>query len=175
MAELNSSGSSSGRNRGRVRSKKLSTRIDMTPMVDLAFLLLTFFILTTTLQTRFALEIEMPEKQKVDTEPPVVLEKNVITFLLSNDDQLYWYTGITNPILQHLDSKELRTFLTTHQDANPRLVLIVKPHDKARYERLVDIMDEIVDTKMKHYFIVDFTPEDERLLNDGSKLANVKN
>ena len=62
MAEISqSSGSSS---RVRIRSKKLSTHIDMTPMVDLAFLLLTFFILTTTLNKLKVMEIGMPEKTK---------------------------------------------------------------------------------------------------------------
>src|SRR6187402_3498809 len=97
MAELSQS---PGRNRGHIRSKKLSTRIDMTPMVDLAFLLLTFFILTTTLQKPYALQIEKPLEPNEKVKQPEVQERDVITFLLDKTDQLFWYKGITNPKLE---------------------------------------------------------------------------
>ena len=61
MAEISQG---SGKKDGKVRSKKTSTRIDMTPMVDLAFLLLTFFVMTTTLNKPQTMEITMPEKPK---------------------------------------------------------------------------------------------------------------
>ena len=64
MAEIQGGGGEGGKKGGKIRSKKSSTRIDMTPMVDLAFLLLTFFILTTTLSKPQTMEITMPEKPK---------------------------------------------------------------------------------------------------------------
>src|SRR5882757_7813537 len=95
MAEITqSSGSNS---RAHIRSKKLSTHIDMTPMVDLAFLLLTFFILTTTLNKLKVMEIVMPEKT-VETMP--VPEKCVLNLLLDGGDEVYWRQGISIPKLE---------------------------------------------------------------------------
>src|ERR1041385_6538655 len=96
MAEIQGGGGG-GKKDGKVRSKKTSTRIDMTPMVDLAFLLLTFFILTTTLSKPQTMEITMPEKVKKGDEQPEVNEKKVLTLVLGPNDKVYWYVGITEP------------------------------------------------------------------------------
>ena len=79
MAEISQG---SGKKDGKVRSKKTSTRIDMTPMVDLAFLLLTFFVMTTTLNKPQTMEITMPEKPKIEDKQPMVNEKRVLTLVL---------------------------------------------------------------------------------------------
>src|SRR5438105_12587028 len=94
MAEISQP---SGGARVRIRSKKHSTRIDMTPMVDLAFLLLTFFILTTTLNKLYVMEIVMPEKAE-ETMP--IPEKRVLTLLLDEGDRVYWRQGISIPKLE---------------------------------------------------------------------------
>src|SRR4029079_35113 len=93
MAELGGGGGGGHKKGGKVRSKKASTRIDMTPMVDLAFLLLTFFVLTSTLNKPQTMEITMPEKPKDETEVPKVNEKDVLTIVLGENDKVYWYTG----------------------------------------------------------------------------------
>lgn len=87
MGEL--SGIEGGRKvRGKTRVKKHSTKIDMTPMVDLAFLLLTFFILTTTLVEEKELDIVMPAG---DAPPNPV--NNAVNIILSGDDKIFYYTG----------------------------------------------------------------------------------
>ncbi len=101
MAEISNQGG--GKKDGKVRSKKTSTRIDMTPMVDLAFLLLTFFVMTTTLNKPQTMEITMPEKPKNEDKPPVVNEKRVLTLVLGQDDKIYWYLGITDPKVEVTD------------------------------------------------------------------------
>src|ERR1043166_5483393 len=102
MAEIQEGGGG-GHKGGKKRSKKSSTRIDMTPMVDLAFLLLTFFILTTTLSKPTTMEITMPEKPKPDDKPPEVNEKKVLTLVLGANDKVYWYVGITEPEAKKVD------------------------------------------------------------------------
>src|ERR1700751_1400271 len=76
---------------GKKRAKKQSTRIDMTPMVGLAFLLLTFFVLTSTFSKPKSMEINFPAKPKDDKEIPEI--KNGVTFLLTKDDKIFYYKG----------------------------------------------------------------------------------
>ena len=85
MAEISDSGS-----KGKQRAKKQSTKIDMTPMVDLAFLLLTFFILTTTLAEQKAFDITLPVPSKDPKEKPDPVN-NAITLILTDKDQVIYY------------------------------------------------------------------------------------
>jgi biopolymer transport protein ExbD len=98
MAELNTDqgGGGGGKHGGKVRAKKSSTKIDMTPMVDLAFLLLTFFMLTTTFNKPQAMEINMPVKDKVN-DPPKIPGNQTLTLLLSEKNRIYWYMGADDP------------------------------------------------------------------------------
>jgi biopolymer transport protein ExbD len=98
MAELNTDqgGGGGGKHGGKVRAKKSSTKIDMTPMVDLAFLLLTFFMLTTTFNKPQAMEINMPVKDKVN-DPPKIPGNQTLTLLLSDKNRIYWYMGADDP------------------------------------------------------------------------------
>src|SRR5688572_29429577 len=89
MAELNQN-EQYGKSR-KPRQKKLSTRMDMTPMVDLAFLLLTFFMLTTTFNKPKALEVNMPVK---GPESPV---NHAVTILLGENDKICYYKDLFNP------------------------------------------------------------------------------
>jgi biopolymer transport protein ExbD len=89
---------------GKVRSKKLSTRVDLTPMVDLAFLLITFFMLTTTLSKPQIMPVVMPEKKLEDLEEfQATKESQVITLMLGANDKVYYYEGITDPKLDSTD------------------------------------------------------------------------
>lgn len=95
MAEVNTgdSGGGGGKHQKK-RAKKSSTRIDMTPMVDLAFLLLTFFVLTSTFNKAKTLEVLYPVDPEKDAKPTVI--KNAMTFLLTGDDKIFYYDGEFN-------------------------------------------------------------------------------
>lgn len=93
MAEIQEGGG--GGHKGKKRAKKQSTRIDMTPMVDLAFLLLTFFVLTATFSKPKSMELTFPAPpETIDDQPPV---KNGITFLLTGEDRIFYYQGELRP------------------------------------------------------------------------------
>ena len=96
MAEVQSDQQDSGKGKHKkVRAKKSSTHIDMTPMVDLAFLLLTFFMLTTTFSKPKTLEINMPIKPD---KPEVELKiNNAVTVLLGDKNRIFWYFGEFKP------------------------------------------------------------------------------
>jgi len=93
MAQLDTGGGAQG-GKGKKRAKKASTAIDMTPMVDLAFLLLTFFVLTSTFSKPKVLRMIFPEK--IDKNDPAMKApevKNGLTILLTGDNKIYYYKG----------------------------------------------------------------------------------
>lgn len=90
MAEIADSGGGHGKG-GKKRAKKQSTKVDMTPMVDLAFLLLTFFVLTSTFSKPKSMELSLPAPPKDKTEQPEI--KNGVTFLLTEKDRIFYYVG----------------------------------------------------------------------------------
>jgi len=79
------------------RARKHGTHIDMTPMVDLACLLLTFFMLTTAFNKPKVMQIILPEKQNKDEKPPEINEKRALTIILTGDDKILWYNGMADP------------------------------------------------------------------------------
>lgn len=87
MAEIAEGGG--GDHKGKKRAKKQSTRVDMTPMVDLAFLLLTFFVLTSTFNKPKSMELSLPADPPPGT--PIQEVKNGLTFLLTKDDRIFYY------------------------------------------------------------------------------------
>ncbi len=91
MAEIAESGGGGHGKGGKKRAKKQSTRVDMTPMVDLAFLLLTFFVLTSTFSKPKSMELSLPAEPPPNEKPQEV--KNGVTFLLTKDDRIFYYAG----------------------------------------------------------------------------------
>lgn len=94
MAEIQEGGGG-GHKGGKKRAKKQSTRVDMTPMVDLAFLLLTFFVLTATFSKPKTMELTFPAPP--DPNQPITELKKGITFLLTKDDRIFYYEGEFRP------------------------------------------------------------------------------
>jgi biopolymer transport protein ExbD len=169
MAEI-SQGGGGGSKDGKVRVKKASTKIDMTPMVDLAFLLLTFFILTTTLNKPQTMELTMPEKPKGDEKLPEVNEKKVVSIILGADNAVYWYHGITDPKVEKTDFSDtgIRKILMEKEKEIPGMIVLIKPGKDSKYKNVVDILDEMNITNMKRFAMVKITPVDEELVKEAN-------
>ena len=75
------------------KAKKLSTRVDMTPMCDLGFLLITFFIFTTTMQSPTTMDLNMPKDTEKKEEQTEVKQSGALTVMLGKGDQVYYYEG----------------------------------------------------------------------------------
>ena len=165
MAEI-AQGGGGGKKGGKIRSKKTSTRIDMTPMVDLAFLLLTFFVMTTTLNKPQTMEITMPEED--EKEPPKVNEKHVLTLVMGRNDKIYWYIGITDPEVKvtNFSHNGIRKLLLEKKRDIPKLIVLIKSLDESKYKNMVDILDEMNINSIQRYAIVDVTPVDKELIKD---------
>ena len=168
MAEVSQD---SGKKDGKIRSKKTSTRIDMTPMVDLAFLLLTFFVMTTTLNKPQTMEITMPEKPKAEDKQPVVNEKRVLTLVLGAENKVYWYLGITDPKveLSNFSNDGIRKILLQQNAQIKEMVVLIKPSDESKYKNVVDILDEMNISNIARFALVDITSVDKELIKE-SKL-----
>jgi len=142
----------------------------MTPMVDLAFLLLTFFMLTTTLSKPQTMEITMPEKPKPEDKLPEVNEKKVVTLILGANDKIYWYHGITDPKVELTDFSPngIRKVLMKENAEIPGMIILIKPSDESRYKNMVDILDEMNITNMQRYALVPITPTDKELVKESN-------
>jgi biopolymer transport protein ExbD len=94
MASIDSGAEQGGKKGpGVKKAKKLSTRVDMTPMVDLGFLLITFFVFTATMSSPTTLDLNMPKDIKKQDEQTEVKESSVLTIMLGKGDQVYYYEG----------------------------------------------------------------------------------
>jgi biopolymer transport protein ExbD len=165
MAEITGGGGGRHKKGGKVRAKKQSTKVDMTPMVDLAFLLLTFFILTSTFNKAKTMEVTMPDKVKDEKEQTKINENDILNLVLAEDDKIYYWTGLTPPAETTNFSKTgVRKLLLERMRDNPKLMVLIKPKDESRYNNMVDILDEMEITNMKRYAIVDFTDDDRAII-----------
>lgn len=174
MAELDTSGG--GKKGKKVRSKKTATRVDLTAMVDLAFLLITFFMLTTTLSKPQAMDIAMPDKDDKKQDQLDVAASRTMTVLLGKDDKLEWYMGEPGksaPTIDNYGKNGIRKALIDNAkmvrekngtDPKRGLVVLVKPSDASNYKNLVDIMDELNIANIQIMAIVDITPLEIDLL-----------
>ena len=160
---------------GRRRSKKMSTRIDMTPMVDLAFLLLTFFMLTTTFAKPYVMQLTMPVP---DYTHPTVIDKNkAMTVILGRNHRVYYYFGLNQPADKTVPAARLETtnfgprgirqVLLNRQQRGPVTVLI-KPGADSQYRDMVDILDEMSITNQQKYALTRASAADLTLLKTAS-------
>ena len=168
--------SPNGEERGRRakrKRKRLGFHIDMTPMVDVAFLLLTFFMLTTTFGKANTMEINIPpESSEIK-----IAETNVMTFRVVQDGYVYWSIGEASPRKLRLYDeegamslgKEVRQMLSQQTRANSKLVIVVKISDKAKYKYLVDLIDEFNMMKIDRFSLDDFTDADAEAVGIASE------
>lgn len=193
MAELNT-GDSGGGKKGskKVRSKKSNAKVDLTAMVDLAFLLITFFMLTTSLSKPQSMDLALPDKNKED-EPEdkiKVDQKRTLTIILGKDNKVKWFhglldapepggsptdavygkNGIRKEILKRVKSVEEYCKTRPNFKKGDGLIVIIKPTKKSTYRNLVDILDEMAICDVPTYAIVnDITPEEQKLVDEMNK------
>jgi biopolymer transport protein ExbD len=147
------------------RSKKLSTKVDLTPMVDLGFLLITFFVFTTSITKPTAMNITFPD----DGDSTNAADGKTLNILLADKNMIYYYYGDSLKNIHSTDfsSRGLREIIRKKKaevqhrygDGNETVVLI-KPTPAASYANVVDALDEININIIKRYVLMDAT-EDE--------------
>ncbi len=193
MAELDTS-AKGGHGKGKKKGpKKASTRIDLTPMVDLAFLLVTFFMLTTTFSKPQVMDIVMPVKDKEQQEEQKInqtelRQSEAMTIIIGGKDTLIYYFGLdtakTVSIPQfepknkaayeklRADIAKKQNDLETDDDPKTKkanLFVVIKPTDNSSYQNLVDVLDMMNFTEVKKYAIVDVAESDLSIYNNRKK------
>lgn len=153
---------------------KKSTRVDLTPMVDLGFLLLTFFVFTTALSTPMAMNLVMPN-DKIDTINDPVCESCVLTVLLGKDNKIKYYEGAieNNPPVKETGfaPEQIREVLMRKKaavekvrgDAN-QFILIIKSSPTSNFKNFVDITDEVTICQIKKYYVDELSQADKNIL-----------
>lgn len=183
MAEMDtSSGGGHKKGPGVKKSKKLSTRVDLTPMVDLGFLLITFFVFTTTMSQSTAMNMNEP-KDDDTTQQLKVKNSGAMTILLGQKDQVYYYFGQLDPNtlseqFKPSSFKDIRDIIVKKKKSTPEgdLMYIIKSAPKSTFKNAIDILDEMSISAIKpgHYAEVDITPQEMELIRLTEQANGIK-
>lgn len=189
MAEMDtSSGGGHKKGPGVKKGKKLSTRVDLTPMVDLGFLLITFFMFTTTLAKPKTMEINMPYKDEklTDAEKNKLKASVALTVLLSKKHRVYYYEGIGDDPTKAPDMKVttfkpkdgIRDVIIAKKKfvdglkrsgqltAKDEATVLIKPDTTSTYADLVNMLDEMNINDVKVYAIIDISDVEQGFIKD---------
>ncbi|HEU5165994.1 MAG TPA: biopolymer transporter ExbD [Chitinophagaceae bacterium] len=163
-------------------NKKQIIRIDMTPMVDLGFLLITFFVFTTTMSTPKATDLFMPKDPTNNKDSTKIIDDLALTLLLDEDNGVYYYNGTfdnaarSNTIFQtnYSTYEGIGKIIRQKQkdidasgkfaDGRKGMMLLIKPTSKSVYKNVIDALDETVINDVKKYAIVEPTADELQFL-----------
>ncbi len=172
-----SSGGGHKKGPGVKKPKKLSTRVDLTPMVDLGFLLITFFVFTTTMSKPTVMKMNEPKDEKVEDQMKVK-ESAVMTILLGKEDQIYYYMGTltaegASDQFKTSNFKDIRQIILDKKRSVPDgdklksdLMYIIKADKESKFKNIIDILDEMSINAVPpgHYAEVDMTDTEASLI-----------
>jgi biopolymer transport protein ExbD len=140
---------------GRKVRRRINVRIDMTPMVDVVMLLITFFMLATVFTTPQTMEINIPpDESKVE-----VAESNLMTLRVDAGGAIFWNMGMTTP--NRIEFKDLRAMLVASLKTNPKLIILVKVQREGTYSSMINIMDEMNLAAINRFSLAPFTDYDK--------------
>jgi len=178
MAEITTPAAAGPQAGGR-RGKKLSTRVDLTPMVDLGFLLITFFIFTTTMSKPSAMQLIMPADSRDETP---VQQSNSLTVIPGSGNMVFYYHGLLGEaiprglygVVGYSNAAGIGQVIRNKQAAMERraasqsekMMLIIKPLNTANYKNVVDILDEVKINDVKLYALSNISNEEINALSE---------
>lgn len=188
------SGGDSGHKKGPgvKKAKKLSTRVDMTPMVDLGFLLITFFIFTTTMSTPNTMRLIMPKDEKDPKNQTEVKESGALTIMLGKGNQVYYYMGQIKPDGSNFTTSSFAEIRKVIQDKKKDVmqmgrslgypkdtldrdfVVVIKPNKEATYKNTVDMLDEMTINNVHRFALIDITDDENKLVKATEAKNNIK-
>ena len=150
------------------RMKRQSLRIDLTPMVDLGFLLITFFIFTTSMSEAKAKDIIMPDdNHKIDMPVP---QSGALTIMPFSNNLVYYYEGVLNKDGANFHQSSMdqirSVIINKKRITSPlNLFVIIKPAKVCTYKEVVGILDEMAINDVKRYALAEITNEEEKMVH----------
>ena len=168
MAEINTTAASGGNQKTNAHQKIKSTKVDLTPMVDLGFLLITFFIVTTTMQEQRSMKFFLP----ADGIPTNIPKSTALTIVPMDNNQVYYFHGDLNDAIQSnafgvtgfsldkgigqliRDKKKVLKALGKEKD----LMVLIYPDKLSSYKNVVDLLDEMLINDVHHYCLTSNEP-----------------
>jgi biopolymer transport protein ExbD len=120
--------------------RRMGIRIDMTPMVDIVFLLLIFYMVTTVFAMPQAMEVNLPNKDEQETE--IETKESQVLIIRVDEEGTYW-KNVGRKIPDQISLDTLQQILIEENQNEPKLATIVTIHEDAKYYNLVDVLDEI--------------------------------
>lgn len=176
------------------KAKKLSTRVDMTPMVDLGFLLITFFIFTSTMSSPTTMDLNMPKDTDKKEEETKVKQSGALTIMVGKDNNLFYYEGellpdgsnfksttfkdIRNEVIKKKKQVEAAYVPDPACEAKAKadgkdpadcrqkdFFVLIKPTEDANYKSVIDLLDEMTINKVARYALVEPFPTENDLIN----------
>lgn len=148
-----------GKRAKRKKGRRLGIRIDMTPLVDVAFLLLTFFMFTTSMSRPQTMEINLPPDKDVKVE---IAESNLLTLRVNDKAEIFWSVGIE--AAKKIEFKDLRAFLKERSLANPKLVTLLKIDRLSKYDVMVTMIDELNLASITRFSLAPLMDADKALI-----------
>ena len=143
------------------KKKRAGVRIDMTPMVDVAMLLLTFFMLTTVFNKPQTMELNLPPDKEVKVE---VAASTLLVVRVAPNMQIYWNMGNEPAALKRVAFKELRPLLIEKLRGIPKLITLVQIDREAKYNDMVDVIDELNLANITKFSIAPLKDTDKKLI-----------
>jgi biopolymer transport protein ExbD len=158
------------------KGKKLSTRVDLTPMVDLGFLLITFFIFTISMSEPTAMNLSMPKDTKDTKLDTKVKESGSLTLMLGKGNVIYYYYGSDPATMQTTTYKDVRDIILKKKKTTPAedFFVIIKPDKDASYRNAVDLLDEMTINDVSRYAMVDPTADEYDKIQMTEKAAGIQ-
>lgn len=151
-------------------------RVDMTPMVDLGFLLITFFVFTTTFTSNRMMPLYMPDK--TDELGPPVKYKNTLTLILGKDNRIFYHQKSAKDLNKSLLTETSygttlsKLILEKRNSAieKDNFTVIIRPTDESNYKNTIDVLDEMIVTNQPRYVLTDISPKEVEVYESKVKL-----
>jgi len=150
------------------KPNKKSTTIDMTPMVDLGFLLITFFIFTTSLSLPKAMDMIVPK----DDGPNNPIDQRGVLNIILSDKKAFVYEGKNLASIQEINFNEMRKNIIKKKlqcernGIQEKFMVLIKPDKKANYKHLVDALDEMAINEVERYALVEIDKQENNFINN---------